>query len=78
MEEERTAWFEKLDEFMQRYIHTASPAEMRELARAWLFFLGWEFRKNAGAETLIEMLLVDDMNKTRTLAATAIPWRNAK
>jgi len=53
-----------IDEFHRRYIHTD---DLKILARDWLFFLGYKFRKNAGVETLLEMLLVDSLNKNRIL-----------
>jgi hypothetical protein len=57
----------EIDGFTKRYIHTHNKQAMRQLARDWLAWLGWDFRANASADTLLVMLLDESLRRTRTL-----------
>jgi hypothetical protein len=74
LEQRELTFRDKYIEFERRYIQANDLPALKEVARDWLRFRGWDFRANAGEELLIAMLLKDNMTNALVWEARHHLW----
>jgi len=62
-----------VEEWQRRYIHAHTDREMLELARDILHSCGWEFRKNAGIQDVLSMLICQVVTDRRSRLVDLLP-----